>query len=152
MAITELTLGEALQGSLNQTDQIQAQAKDLSAFAQANTVSSNAFTGMYATVASYVEFITTAKAVVGIQQYARDQLGDQTKDYDAWTQAMVTAASDYNTFFFGFYPTASGAAGDWMQERKLTTTGIDTRQLTPAESVNIIPFLDALAAVPPFRT
>ena len=152
MAIQELTQNEALQGSLSQTDAIQAQALDLSAFAKANTTSSNSFTGYYATCAAYLDFMTRARVVPGINQFAKDQLGDQTKDYNAWASAVEAAVQGYLDTYMAFYPTCDGTPGDWMQQTQLTATGVNTRSFTPAQSSPALTDdLDAIAAVPPIR-
>lgn len=147
----ELTLNEALEGALRQSEGIQASAQQIADFATAQNISSNAFTGFYADAIPYLQLMFDARAVPGIVDFARDQFGDPTKDYNSWSVALTDATQAYVTALFNDYPTASATAGDWLQERKLTATGIDTRVFTPAESATLIGLLQAIADVPPLR-
>jgi hypothetical protein len=123
---------------------IRSRAEELSAFMAANTVSGALLIQFASDMAAFVAIINKAKNHPGMQQYVKDQLGDQARDFSSEMQSFITKIQDLISTVRTAYPKD---ANGWLLERQMDADGsVSVRQFTPGQTAAFRPKLDAIAS------
>lgn len=122
--------------------QLKKQAQDASTAMAAGNVSGNLVRQILdGCIVAKTEFAAAAQ-VSGIADYAKNQEGDPDYDVGAQFTAMTGAIDTILSTIISLIPTNSG----YVLMEQWSTSGVTTRQITPAQSANLRTALNAFVA------